>query len=72
MRFIPILCQFQAYKMAGGATKNPLLSNLAYNEENKYFSIIADFFLAKSVLLVSCLHRKFEILAKSHKSLRLH
>ena len=44
MRVIPILCQFQAYKGAGGATKKQLLQNLAYNQEKIYFSIVADFF----------------------------
>ena len=39
-----ILCQFQAYKGAGGATKKQLLQILAYNQEKIYFSIVADFF----------------------------
>ena len=70
MKVIPVLCQFKAYKGAGGATKKQLLQNLAYNQEKIYFSIIADFFLAKSLLLVSFLGRKCEILAKSHDSLK--
>ena len=66
MRVIPILCQFQAYKGAGGATKKQLLQNLAYNQKKilVYFSIIADFFLAKSLLLVPFLGGKCELLAK--------
>ena len=52
--------------------KNQLLKYLAYNQEKMYFSIIADFFLTKSLLLISFLGRKCEILAKSHNSLRLH
>ena len=45
---------------------------MAYNQEKIYFSITADFILAKSLLLVSFLCRKCKILAKSHNSLRLH
>ena len=58
MRVIPILCQIQAYKGAGGATKKQFLQNLAYNQEKIYFSMIADFFFAKSLLLVSFLGKK--------------
>ena len=53
-------------------TKIQLLQNLAYNQEKIYFSITADFFKAKSLLLVSFLGRKCEILAKSLNSLKLH
>ena len=70
MRVIQILCQFQAYKGAGGA--NQLVKNLAYNQEKIYFSITADFFLTKSLLLLLFLDRKCETLTKLHNSLRLH
>ena len=36
------LCQYKAYKEAGGATKNPIASEFAL--EMIYFSIIADIF----------------------------
>ena len=69
MRVIQILCQFQAYKLKGQVAPPKKIQILAYNQEKIYFSIVADFFLAKSLLLVSFPGRKCEILAKSHNTL---
>ena len=72
MRVIPILCQFQAYKGAGGATKKQLLQNLAYNQENIYIFQLLQTFFCKILAIGIILGRKGDILAKSHNSLRLH